>query len=1237
MGAIRMTNEIRNGSASSREKLIARMSGWGAVLFCLVWFLAAVPAHAQVGSASLNGTVQDQSGAVIPGATVVLQNTLNKTNRTVTSNSAGLFTFAGVPSGNYQLTVEKSGFTKAVRTGIHLDPGDSRSITDLRLSVGNASTTVNVSSAAAMIPLDSGQLSSTISAVDLSRLSVEGRDATELLRILPGFAIRNLGPTNTAPDFSQVQIGQETPYASNGSPIAGTTLKLDGANLTDAGNFGANLQNINDSMVSEVQVQTSNFGADQSNGPVVVTAVTKAGGSQYHGSLYTYARTSQLNSNDWLANFNGIKKPDDRYIYPGATFGGPIPHSKKLTFFTGAEYDAQKNIYAYSSSGSAIIHALVPTANMRNGDFSQAELQNYLGPNFGGGAYSNLDTVPTVAKDGTPIANGQLPALDPGAKALINAVLPLPNKPTGTDGYNYTQENLVDANLWTVTGRLDYAVNENNHVFGRYTVENSMQGQPQVPYYSPTAVMGSVNTPGGGFLNDIRVHSAAANYVRVFSSTLTNELFGTLVYFTQRFDAKTPSALESSSINYPYQGPYNNGSKDFPQFQDYGYDGLPLAIQPDVSFGSPSLKKFQPNGGDNVTKVWGSHTVKTGFFVQRVTNNQTITNGETNGAIFDYYFPPAGTPFHDYNGLNPNGTPAFGPQYYTSGNYLANFMEGEVQSFQQQNILPRTNLYFWNADFYGQDAWKIRPNLVVTYGMRFSHLGAWQDAHGLGAAVWEPSTINNTGSPLPGFLWHAIDKSIPNSGTGSTALFFEPRVGFAWDIRGNGRTVLRGGYGSYRMHDSVVDVTNAFANAENFRTAALYGFGGTTLAGASSLHLPITAGSLNTSAFGLYPGDNTEPVTNNYSVSLAQVLPRNSVFQITYAGNNSNSLMDNGSTSGIVLDNVNAIPIGTLYTPHPATLPAGLCAASICTPHEVQNLTAADVQLFRPYPQYQTILVPRHNTYANYNALQAVWQRQSGRFNYGFNYTWSKAMGILGSAANFNWTAAINPFNLADNYGPMNFDHTQIFNATYSYAVGDVVHGRLLGAVANGWLVSGITNIQSGANMQTGVSASSPNFNLSGFLGPAGPTQLTVNNQVFLGTPDVSLQPVLKCNPAAGLGKHQYINGACFGLPNIGQNGQSIFPYAHGPAYFDSDLTAEKSFGLGGVRNLHFRVAAFNFLNHPLNSFGTGYASQSNLTLSDLTPGATPASAKYSPSSGFGFAPYKLGRRLLELSARFSF
>ena len=185
------------------------------------------------------------------------------------------------------------------------------------------------------------------------------------------------------------------------SPVAGITLKLDGASLTDAGNFGAALMNIDDAFVSEVQVQTSNFGADQSNGPVVITGVTKSGTEKYHGSLYTYARTYQLDANDWLANYNGLARPDDRYIYPGGTISGPIPHTKKLTFFAGAEYDAQRNIYAYGSSGSAIIHALVPTQALRNGDFSQAALDNFLGPEATNGNYGTFNVAPTCGDDRT--------------------------------------------------------------------------------------------------------------------------------------------------------------------------------------------------------------------------------------------------------------------------------------------------------------------------------------------------------------------------------------------------------------------------------------------------------------------------------------------------------------------------------------------------------------------------------------------------------------------------------------------------------------------------------------------------------------------------------------------------------------------------------------------------------------------------------------------------------------------
>jgi hypothetical protein len=363
-------------------------------------------------------------------------------------------------------------------------------------------------------------------------------------------------------------------------------------------------------------------------------------------------------------------------------------------------------------------------------------------------------------------------------------------------------------------------------------------------------------------------------------------------------------------------------------------------------------------------------------------------------------------------------------------------------------------------------------------------------------------------------------------------------------------------------------------------------------------------------------------------------------------GNNSNSLMNNGTTQPVVLNNINAVPVGTLYTQAAATainngVGYNFCNPSACTPQQVANLSATvgypgqpSVQYVRPYPEYGSIIVPRHNTFANYNAIQLLAQKQAGALNFMANYTWSKALGILGSAADCNFTAPVDPFNIRHNYGPMNFDRSQILNLTYSYQTGKILPAHSWGAIANHWLISGITTVQSGGNMQTGVSFS-PDFYLQGTVNSVNP--ITVNNQVILGTPDVSLQPVLKCNPGVGLARNQYVNGACFGLPNFGTNGQYILPYMHGPKFVDSDLTLERGFGLGENRSLNLRIAGFNFLNHPLNSFGTGYASQTTLVLSDTTPTGSLSSAAYNPASGFGYAPQKLGRRLMEVSAKFTF
>jgi hypothetical protein len=372
----------------------------------------------------------------------------------------------------------------------------------------------------------------------------------------------------------------------------------------------------------------------------------------------------------------------------------------------------------------------------------------------------------------------------------------------------------------------------------------------------------------------------------------------------------------------------------------------------------------------------------------------------------------------------------------------------------------------------------------------------------------------------------------------------------------------------------------------------------------------------------------------------------NWILQVSYVGNNSNSLMDNGTTQTVVLDNINAIPIGYLFTPAAAAAidkeAPGACDTTGCTPVQAGSLDTIynypgdkAIQEARPYNRYNQILVPEHNTYANYNGLQIEAIKQIGRLNFNANYTFSKALGILGSSADFNWTAGMDPFHLSNNYGPMNFDRTQVLNLSYSYQTGAYSHQRMLGGLINHWLISGITNIQSGPNMQTGVSAS-PGYYVQGNIGQ-GASAYAVSNTTILGTPDVSLQPVIKCDPSSHLASHQYLNPSCFGLPATGTNGRYIEPYAHGPAFFNTDLTLAKGFSLGEGRMLHFRIAGFNFLNHALHSFGTGYASQTTLQLSDTSANGSPTTATYNPTEDFGSAPLKLGRRLMEVSAKYTF
>ena len=229
-------------------------------------------------------------------------------------------------------------------------------------------------------------------------------------------------------------------------------------------------------------------------------------------------------------------------------------------------------------------------------------------------------------------------------------------------------------------------------------------------------------------------------------------------------------------------------------------------------------------------------------------------------------------------------------------------------------------------------------------------------------------------------------------------------------------------------------------------------------------------------------------------------------------------------------------------------------------------------------------------------------------------------MGEKGGYQNGN---AGDSFNLRNDYGPLAYDRTHIFNASYNFDLGSRYHGyRLIRGLANGWQISGITNLQSGPNLL--AINYSTNFNLTG--PPVSGQQDAVSNLSFLGTPDINLQPTVLCNPAVNLAARQYANGFCFGFPaQGGANGVFNLPYLHGPAYFQSDLTLIKDFHLNDNHTLEFRAAAFNFLNYKLKTFSNIDASSLQL-IYPLTS-----------DQNFGRSLYNSGRRVIELAVRYSF
>jgi hypothetical protein len=1205
---------------------------WSAV-FLGSLLIGGSPAFAQGVFATLTGLVTDPSGGVIPNAKITLRDALSGTIRDTVTNGDGYYTFAATAVGTYELTVDVQGYRQYKISDIELGGGDQRNIS-VKLVIGSTAETVQVNAeSTALAVTDSGEKSFSLETKELENFTQVGSNAAEYIKIIPGFGIQN-GTQNKSNYNGQTiginangDSGSQSPlnaaYSYNGLPTNSLDITADGAHVSDPGCNCDTPVNPNSDFLQEFKVLTSNFSAEEQKGPILITSVTKAGGSDFHGNAFFSARNHVLNANDWLNNFSGVKQPANSYYYPGGTIGGPIiipgtgfnRDRKKLFFWTGFEYYHQ-------TLDTGLLRATVATPGELGGDFSPAEVAKEGNITASGKAPGQLNAAAIAAFGGTTIPmcsgtpNGK--CIDPNMLALAKQFPAANADPNATGGYNYTQAEIFDQNnrQWTIRG--DWDISDNTKVFVRYNYQRELQQFPvglwwrntdQVPY--PTPIDGKNKSD-----------SISGTLTHVFNPTMTNEtvVAYTFVGFPNVF--ADPSKVNRANVGYGYQGVFQNGVAQIPSFGNYGPSEAALSLNPGgFEAGGPSeglyANKWMPSIGDTLTKVFGNHTVKAGGFYEWIRNSQP-DNQFTNG----FLQVSVGNSF-------------------SYGNEYADFLTGNLSNYSETNKNRINDIHYTTWEFFGQDSWKATRKLTLEFGVRFSHFTPWIDGEGFGYSIFNQSQFNPSCASSPtfcGFQWHAKDNSVPLGGFSTRALFYQPRLGVAYDVSGAGKTVLRGGWGRFYYHSG--QFTNgleasAGVAAANLSPSNWVGSTGcpTNPSTGSSLFAAYLS-CLNLAATPASPSavdakDDSQPYTDSWSATIDQQTPWQGLLEMAYVGNRSRDLQN---TQGGAGSNINLVPAGSMLS--------------------ASNPGTANSNLYRPLQGYGDLNLATNNLYSNYNALQVSWARHAGFYVIQANYTFQKALGIPNPTAD--------PFNLASNYGVLPSDRRNLFNAAYSIDLGNRVHvNPFVNGALNGWQFSGITQLQSGANLTYGGNYGNninTNFNMAltcvataaemaagiscpqsaaiipGSISTTNPTGIPINNQSILGTNAAQLNPLVTCNPSANRGGHQYVNSNCFVAPTVvGHNGPVNLPVSYGPGFFDSDLAVFKNFQMSETRKLQFRVQAYNFLNHPLYSFPSG----SNLTLQfeqdPVTEQITQA------NSNFGTTTQKQGQRILEFAAKFYF
>jgi hypothetical protein len=1170
---------------------------FSSILFTMILISAGAAYGQSTQSATLRGTVKDQSGAVIANAKVTAISERTKGERSVQTNDEGGYVFNALTPDIYTLKVEFQGFKTSQQTGINLAASDTRGV-DVSLEVGGGGDIVTITGAPEPIQKETGAKENTITAKQIDNLSIIGRSALELLRILPGVT----APGGDEAGQQSVSFGGGTnanaQYHVNGLRGEYNNVSIDGSRVIDIGSNNGTIITANVDMVQEVKIQSSNYAAEHGSSGVQISATTKGGGRDFHGTLYTYVRDAALNANDRSNTINGVARPEESYRYPGGNIGGPViipgtdfnKNRDKLFFFYGLEIQRQQ-----VDPGSRF--DVVPTAAMRQGIFPGLDVRNRI---------------------------------DPVGQVLIN-LYPLPNFVDPAGGRNnYVATGLQPINRNQQNLRVDYSISQDTKLFVRWAREAESNDFSRGLWWNPSAFELPSHVKGTNLGRSI-----VTNLTSVINPTMTNEFVFSFSKLLLDNDYADPSKVSLEALGIPnFAGPFGQNSKYAPISLITSWSG-----QTSGDFWEPGgLPLFAHNSSlsfnDTLSKISGAHTLKFGALLERGNKTQNFNN-------------------------DPEGRFIYAPWgNQSTGNVYADILVGRPAQVIQSSRPPTGNFRFWNYEFFAQDGWKVRPNFTLEYGLRVAYYPTNKEVDGLGVrfdkSAYDPTqgVLKNGDPNRPNGILQAKLGEIPKGVTEDPKPVFAPRLNFAWDINGKGDTVIRGGAGLFYNRVQGNYQYYSLNQPPNTYAATFDAGGFTSLGGGKGLTystLPLINPFTQLGTIAITSADVNSisiPRIANMSLSVARRLPWSNVLEVSYVSTQGRHLPVNIET--------NYLPLGTL-------LSGRVGNANLANPVERVAVAgqANVIAQFRPFPAYSSIRFNQYTGTSTYHSLQATLSHQtSSRLQYFLTYTFSKALGTSQTnETDGNGTDPVDTRNR--NWGVLPYDRTHVFNMTYNYLAPDIARGGFknwfTNSVFNGWQMSGITTFSSGVPIKLKFSG-----DIAG--GGIAAAWVGTDSFGQAGNSTGAIAPILANNPQLNGGTSlgtKFLDLNAVSIPGFGLSGPYVSPfYIRSPHRVNHDISLFKNFVISERQKIQFRAGFFNIFNQAFPRYIQGDFSNSDVnvqlnTVCNRRVNGVPNGAGGTadnvcdPSGGFSFdqntinnfgkVTNKHGHRIIEFALKYYF